>query len=152
MAGAPPLEIRIDRDGAWRAGVGLLVGLSCAAMLAWWMAQSAPAPLWADAVAVAACIGAFACGIGLVRGRPVCALRWDRQQWWFARSASDARSGDLGVAIDLGAWMLLRFVPQGGRVWRDAIWIPVQRRGLEAGWHGLRCAVHASRSHESPPA
>ena len=150
MAGAPPLEIRIDRHGAWQAVVGLLVALSCAAMLAWWIAQPAPAPRWVDAVAVAACLGALACGAGLVRARPGCTLRWDRQRWWFARPAKDARSGDLGVAIDLGAWMLLRFVPHDGRAWRDAIWIPVQRRGLEAGWHGLRCAVHAPRSSASP--
>jgi hypothetical protein len=49
----------------------------------------------------------------------------------------------VAVAIDLGGWMLLRFVPGagGGR----ARWIALQRHGLEPQWHALRCAVYAPR-------
>jgi hypothetical protein len=70
-------------------------------------------------------------------------LRWDGQAWYLGDATSDAVPGELGVMLDLGAWMLLRFKPlPSGKV----VWLPVQRRGLEAEWHALRCAVYASRS------
>jgi hypothetical protein len=150
MAGAPPLQVRIESHGAWTVGVGLLVALSCALVLAWWAIQPVPAPGWAGAVALAACLGSVALGVASMR-RTECVLHWDGRQWSLALGAADAESGDLGAAIDLGAWMLLRFVPGGRRGWRAARWIPVQRRGLEASWHALRCTVYASRSREAAP-
>jgi hypothetical protein len=71
---------------------------------------------------------------------PAQSLRWDGQVWRL-----DAVPGELTVAVDIGPWMLLRFTPGAGSRTR---WLPVQRRGLEAQWHALRCAVYAPR----PPA
>jgi hypothetical protein len=48
------------------------------------------------------------------------------------------------VAIDLGSWMLLRFVAELPRM--RTTWIPVQRDRVEGDWHALRCAVHARRA------
>jgi hypothetical protein len=53
--------------------------------------------------------------------------------------------GELQVAIDLGAWMLLHFVPDVGHRACSVSWLPVQRRGLESQWHALRCAVYSPR-------
>jgi hypothetical protein len=38
--------------------------------------------------------------------------------------------------------MLLRFTPDAPA---RMTWLPVQRRGLEAQWHALRCAVYSPR-------
>jgi hypothetical protein len=149
MTGAPPLAVRIDRRGAWQAGVGLLGGLAIAALLGWWLARPAPAPGWVTALALAGCVGAAACAASLLRVGAAVGLRWDARQWWHACGAREPVAGELGVAIDLGDWMLLRFVPLGGSAWLAARWIPVQRRGLESVWHALRCAVHAQRPDES---
>jgi len=149
MAGAPPIELRIDRRSHWQTAVCLLVALGCAAMLGWWLAQPVQAPAWTAAVALAACAAAAACGVGLMRLGAVVGLRWDGQQWWQARGSREPVAGAIGVAIDLGDWMLLRFVPLGASPWFAAAWLPVQRRGLEGAWHALRCAVHAPRQPES---
>jgi len=59
--------------------------------------------------------------------------------WSYAPDAGLRRCGTLEVAMDLGAFLLLRLVDER----RRSAWLPVQRRGLEAQWHGLRCAVYA---------
>jgi hypothetical protein len=55
------------------------------------------------------------------------------------------------VAIDLGGWLLLRFYAEpvrraagdAMRRGRTPAWIAVQRRGLEADWHAIRCTVYS---------
>jgi hypothetical protein len=78
-------------------------------------------------------------------------LRWDTRQWHLGPASTtgdEPHSGRLAVAIDLGAWMLLRFQPDGAAGKRRSIWLPVQRRGLETQWHALRCAVYSARPAE----
>ena len=73
-------------------------------------------------------------------------LRWTGSSWVLRRhleSASGERVGTLAVALDLGNWMLLRFVDEQLPV--PTTWLPVQRGGPDADWHALRCAVHAPR-------
>jgi hypothetical protein len=53
--------------------------------------------------------------------------------------------GELRVLIDLGIWMLLRFVPAAGDHSARTAWLPVQRSGLQDAWHALRCAVYSPR-------
>ena len=81
---------------------------------------------------------------------PPRALRRDRQHGHLACDSAAEQTGELAVAIDLGAWMLVRFAPEsaaGGpsRRWRPA-WIALQRRGLEAHWPTLRCALYSARA------
>ena len=149
MAGAPPLVLRIDRRGVWQTGVGLLVALACAAMFIWWLLRPEPPTGGVTAIAVAGALVAAACGAGLLRFGAAVGLRWDGRQWWHARGSRAPVAGELGVAIDLGDWMLLRFVPSGASPWFGAHWVPVQREAHEDAWHTLRCAVHAPRPHES---
>ena len=41
--------------------------------------------------------------------------------------------------------MLLQFRAHDRSHSPRMIWLPVQRRGLEPQWHGLRCAVYSPR-------
>jgi hypothetical protein len=93
-------------------------------------------------------LAALASGVGLCFV-PQRTLRWDRQQWWVASGAGPEQAGELSLAIDLGGWLLLRFQPEPSvrdrRARRRPEWIALQRRGLEADWHVLRCTIYASR-------
>jgi hypothetical protein len=82
--------------------------------------------------------------------QPAVRLRWDGSAWAAAPAADPAaeRPGRLDVAIDLGSFLLLRFVPAGETGPAAARWIPVGRAGLEHEWHAFRCAVHSP----APPA
>jgi hypothetical protein len=142
MRAAPAFQVSLQRFGVWRVGVGVLAALALAVMLGWLGSQQHPvgASVWALTVlgAAAALLPAWMA----LHQRPI-DLRWDGQAWHLGDAASDAVPGELGVLLDLGAWMLLRFKPlPSGKI----VWLPVQRRGLEAAWHALRCAVYASRS------
>ena len=155
MRSAPPLQLSVNRYGVWRAVVLLLVASAGAAMLAWWWAQPVPVPQWASVVAAAGVLVSAASAAGLWR-TPRTTLRWERQRWWVTREGLAERAGDLAVAIDLGGWILLRFVPEGaptGLAWRcPPMWIALQRRGLEAQWHTLRCALYCARPALEPGA
>jgi hypothetical protein len=148
MRCAAPLQLSVRRYDLWRAAAALLATSACAAMLAWWWAQPVPAPRWASATAATAALLSLACLAGLWRMHAL-TLRWDRERWLVGWDGADERPGELAVAIDLGGWMLLRFVPAGTGAgparYRRALWIALQRCGLEAQWHALRCAVYMAR-------
>jgi hypothetical protein len=58
-------------------------------------------------------------------------------------------TGDARVALDLGGWMLLRFIVDGSPG-RRPIWLAVGRGSATGGaWHALRCALYAPRA--APP-
>lgn len=145
MRAAPPLEINVVRFGVWRAGTLGLAVTVWAALAIWWWAHPAPASASVSVLAALGMLGAAAGALPSFRTRPF-TLRRSAGQWQLAfmhDSPGPAMTGDLFVALDLGAWMLLRFIPDaiGGR----ARWIAVQRHGLEPQWHALRCAVYAPR-------
>lgn len=140
MHAAPSVEIVVARFGVWRVATLLLAALVIGAMSLWWSAHLAPRPAWLSA---AAALGVIVAVIGAATTMAPLVLRASGGQWQLARNAEPAVSGEVMVALDLGAWMLLRFTPGAG-VGR-ARWIAVQRRGLEPQWHALRCAVYAPR-------
>ena len=151
MRALPAFQVTLSRFGVWRFCVWALAAGAALALAAW--AHSRPTPPGAALyIAVAAAISLVLGLAGWLGCVPPTTLRWDGQVWWLARAAADdsdsspARRGELLIAIDLGPWMLLRFTPDavGRRPWA-VIWLPAQRRGLEADWHGLRCALHAPR-------
>jgi hypothetical protein len=75
-------------------------------------------------------------------------LHWDSRCWhWRPADDPGARpaAGTLAVALDLGPWMLLRLDALEPSKAARRTWLPVQRRGLEAHWHALRCAVYCAR-------
>jgi hypothetical protein len=141
MRCAAPLELSVNRYELWHAMVLLLATGACAALFAWWWAQPQPTPRWASATAALGALISLVCLAGLWR-KPALTLRWDSRRWLMAREDGAEQAGELAVAIDLGAWMLLRFVPAGRR---SASWIALQRCGLEGQWHALRCAVYTAQ-------
>ena len=143
MRGAPPVEIRVSRQGRWRAFVVALVALT-AASIGLWLAS---AEIGAGSKAIIAVSTVLAGAGALSTTAPFdLSLRWTGSSWALSRGAaqqSEPLAGAVTVAIDLGGWMLLRFVgelPRG-----RTTWIPVQRGSMEGDWHALRCAVHAQR-------
>jgi hypothetical protein len=151
MRAAPPLAFTVRRFGAWRAALVALGLGDAAAMAAWWHRLEEPAG-WAGLVLAAALACALLPLVQAWRLHPL-ALRWDGTCWHVdpARAVSGApRTGRLAVALDLGTWMLLRFVvepPASPAVQPPravaATWIALQRRGLETEWHAIRCTVYS---------
>ncbi len=139
MRASPACQVSLQRFGAWRMAVCSLALTGVAALAGWLLGRESPVSAGWMMLVTAVALTMLALAVSLWRV-PAQSLRWDGQAWQL-----DAIPGGLSVAIDLGPWMLLRFMPKaGGR----ARWLPVQRCGLEAQWHALRCAVYAPR----PPA
>ena len=139
MRGAPPVEVRVRRQGSWQAFVVVLVA-STAGTIGVWLATSEAG----IALKVALALATVAVGLGaLSTAAPLdITLRWTGATWVLRRQpASDEHVGTVTVALDLGNWMLLRFIGEPPRA--RAIWLPVQRGALDGDWHALRCAVHA---------
>ena len=142
MRAAPAFQVSLQRFGVWRAAVGTLAAVVAATLTAWLLTGEAPLGAAAGFGAAAALAALVALTASLLRLAP-CDLRWDGDVWHLGRVGSEPSPGALQVAVDLGHWMLLRFIPaRPGR----AVWLPVQRPGLESHWHALRCSVYAPRT------
>jgi hypothetical protein len=135
-------EVRLRRFAVWQTAVGVVAALAVAAVAAWAVAMfdaqspAARAFVVGFATVLAAATIAAALSLARVQGG-VLALR--EGAWTFTPNVGPLRSGALEVAIDFGAFLLLRL----GTRRRTSVWLPVQRRGLEAEWHALRCAVYS---------
>ena len=143
MRAAPAFQVSLRRFGVWRGAVLALAALAMATMAAWLFTHERPIEIvaWAATTASIAAIGGLAAWA--VRVPPI-ELSWDGQAWFVGRASNQPAPGDLRVAIDLGRWMLLRFTPAVSTGAR-AVWVPVQRLGLESQWHALRCSVYSPR-------
>ena len=155
MRASPTFQCVLNRFGVWRAAVAAVASTGVVVLLAWLATRSEPTPPLGLAAWVGAMFAVPALAASLMRV-PSVAVRWDGQQWWLARLARpsraagaaqvDAVAGEIDVALDFGGWMLLRFRPVVvARRERLPQWLPVQRQGLEAHWHALRCAVYSPR-------
>lgn len=148
MRASPAFHVVIDRFGQWRAAVLAVCAIASGAWLAWMVSmQQVFDTTMTVALAIAGLVP-IVLAASLARRSPL-SLRWDTQRWQLGPAASRGEepwSGRVDVAIDLGRWMLLRFVHEHtARRWRRMDWIPVQRTGMESSWHALRCAVYSSR-------
>ena len=147
MRASPAFEVSLHRFGVWRSAVLLLAALGVAAITAWLITRERPIGLAAMIAAAFAVAVSMGWAVSLLHV-PAVGLRWDGQFWHLVAVVAmpdEATPGDLRVVIDLGPWMLLRFsAAEPARRW-SAIWLPVQRRGLETQWHALRCAVYSPR-------
>ena len=144
MRACPPIEVRLHHDGQWRGFVLTVLASNCAVVATWLFTAEADVALKASVVVAALIASVAALPLALRSDRT---LRWTGQRWQLidaGRDRAPAQDGEMSVALDLGSWMLLRFTASGVSP-SVVIWLPVQRRGLEAGWHGLRCALYASR-------
>ena len=153
MRAAPAVSLTIRPSAAWRAALAVLAAAAVVSTVLWaWRRGDVVSGAAAAAVAVLALQTLRA-----ARRRPAFGLRWDGQSWWLAEPDAPAhrgepRQGEVELALDLGAWLLLSFRPQvSGRAARRR-WLPLQRAGLEADWHALRCALYSPRPAAEPTA
>ena len=148
MRAAPAFQVSLRRFGVWRLGVLSFAALGLCSVSAWVLAreQSAGFQFWMALLASVVIV--LALTMSLLRLPPV-NLRWDGLSWHLGAPnvrAIDMVAGDLQAVIDLGPWMLLRFVAANpGPRHSAAHWLPVQRGGLEGQWHALRCSVYSPR-------
>ncbi|MFL6699331.1 MAG: hypothetical protein ACJ8GJ_19370 [Vitreoscilla sp.] len=156
MRAPPPVEFTSVPGRAWRAALSLLVGASVAAPLAWALpylaaldGQSGAGALGSPAVQAAVALSVAAITVGacwLAQGRSTAiqrTLRWDGQEWVLA-AGDDVHSAERGGAtlmLDLGPWMLVRFLPHMGMGSRIATWLPLSAAGEAARWAALRGAL-----------
>ena len=155
MRASPAFQCVLNRFGVWRAAIVAVASTCVVVLLAWLATSSEPAPPLGLAAWIGAMLAVPAMAASLLRV-PAVTLHWDGQQWWLARPARSSRAaaaaqidavcGEIDVALDFGGWMLLRFRPISAlRRERAVQWLPAQRRGLEAHWHTLRCALYSPR-------
>jgi len=144
-------EVRLRRFTLWRAAVAVLALAAIAAVSGWaWStgsARDADGAAWASAIAIALALATVVVARSLAR---VVAgvLAFRDGCWTFVTDSGRTVAGPLTVALDWGAFVLLRI--DGGA--RARLWLPVQRRGLEGDWHALRCALYAPPRAERAPA
>ena len=135
-------ELRLSRFGVWRVAVWLVAGAAIAAVAAWAVALFDSQPESGRALVMAVAVGLALATIGLalslarVEGG---LLTCSDGVWTFVTDNGARSTGTLEVAMDLGAFLLLRLVERR----RTLAWLPTQRRGVESQWHALRCAVYS---------
>ena len=144
MHGSPSCTITVTRFAAWRVAVAAVLLAALASLGAWLLGSPLGADAWVRAAVGAAALVSVGLAASLWRQPPV-RLRWDGVAWAMASAADlgTERSGRLEVAIDLGSFLLLRFLPPAGAAGGAVRWIPAGRVGLEGDWHAFRCAVHS---------
>jgi hypothetical protein len=134
MRTAPPVSVHCTGGAFWRGVQTLLPALATAAFGAWvaghsqWSVGTTAAVVWL----LSALVAVLAWRAAAPR---VATLNWDGQEW-----TVDEMAGQLLVMMDLGPWLLLRWMPaQRGRT----RWLAVSASEAGAAWHGLRAALYA---------
>jgi len=156
MHASPPFQMTVRRFGIWRAALVLLAGAVALVLGVWAREARVFAPVW-----VWLSLGWFIlCTLTLLlhawRLEPM-SLRWDTQHWYLGTQATTGHeplAGRMTVAMDLGFWVLLHFVPDAAGGLHRKTWLPVQRHGHEAAWHAFRATVYCARplaSHTATP-
>jgi hypothetical protein len=149
MHAPPPYTITLRCFDRWKIGCSALVMMSLAVVSFWsWVAFS-PYPVGCVAGALLWGLASFALLVHAQRLSPQ-RLRWDGQGWRWSSElhpVAEGMPGSLSVALDLGTWMLLRFILDDTR---KTLWLPVQHRGHESTWYGLRATIYCARPHAPP--
>jgi hypothetical protein len=149
MRAAPAVAIDLYPSAAWR-GVLALLAAAALAVSAVWALERADAVGGVTAALVA---GLGAAVLVWAWQPPPRRLRWDGQGWWLVPAQGAEQPGSVLVALDLGGWLLLQFRPAPAPpVLRRGTWLALQRRGLDADWHALRCALYSPRPAAPSPA
>ncbi len=151
MHAPPPFQITVCRFGVWRVACAGLAVVTWAVTAGWAMSVIQVHPAWLALSVTLLALGSIGLLLQVWHLAPT-SLRWDGQFWHAGPEATkgqEPQSGRLVVALDLGAWMLLRFVAAGAK---RGTWLPVQRRGHELAWHGLRATVYCARPVSLPTA
>ncbi|MEP7301993.1 MAG: hypothetical protein ABI699_10730 [Caldimonas sp.] len=154
MRGSPCCAVTVARFEAWRGAIFLVAAASLASLAVWLATSALSDGAWTRAAIAMAAAVVVALSVSLLR-RPALVLRWNGFEWSVQAAGPGApppASGQMEVALDLGSFLLLRFVAQAGANRAAPRWIPVGRRGLEREWHAFRCAVYSPRPAAGPSA
>jgi hypothetical protein len=155
MRTARALSVTIERFDRWRLGAFSLGAPALACAWTW-------AFLRLGALETLAALACTAVTLEVLRyesRRASLCLQFDGAEWqWWVPESGDAapRSGQVQVCIDLGTWIMLRFVESEPSAFpvlpprRRSMFIPIQRRGHEQCWHALRCAVYSPATSAEP--
>jgi hypothetical protein len=142
-------EVRLRRFEVWRSAVVAVAFVAVAVVAAWaWSiaaTRSGDDVVWIYAVAAVLAAGTIVAAASLAR-TPAGVLACGDGGWSFARDSQATVEGRLTVALDWGAFLLLRIDSGSGA----RLWVPVQRRGLERDWHALRCALYSPPASAAP--
>ena len=158
MRAPPPVDYPSALTRTWRTLLSLVVGASLASLMAWALPYVAAqgkgrqAAVLLDALADPVLQAVLALGVGGVVGAVVWlswksgsaserTLRWDGQDWVLRHLHGDGpdERGDAALMLDLGPWMLVRFLPGAGT--GSATWLPLAAGLDRARWAALRGAL-----------
>ena len=147
MRTAPAVHLSLEADTPWRVGLCLLCAAAAAAPLAWSM-------LWLRMPPGAALGGGVAVALGTAGmlwqrlDHGTVALAWDGAQWWLqGRGDVQPHAGRMQLMIDLGTWVLLRFMPAPAPAAQPGArghWLALSQTRHRPHWHALRCALHGA--------
>ena len=152
MRAAPPARALSRSAGPWQA-IQACLGVASAAVATYWAGAhlGLPGPgLMLASVVIAA-------GAGIVAGRwpadEPAWLAWDGVAWSLQPQGGEALPGQPALMLDLGHWMLVRFVfvPTTAGTRPTVRWLPLSRRDAGGAWPALRVAVHHHRTAAHPP-
>jgi hypothetical protein len=133
MRDAPPVQALSCSAGHWRLFQQVLAALAVAVTVAW-----TGALLGAEGAALAGAALALGLAAAWWVGRRLAyqsrQLDWDGVAW---QLRPEGLAGQVALMIDLGDWMLVRFLP-------GAHWLPLSRRDAATDWQALRVALHAA--------
>lgn len=141
------VQVSIRDFSVWHVGVVVLTGSVVAALGAWWLQATRAHNDTIAWLALSLAIAAVGLGVSLWRIRPA-TLRFDGSSWllWDGdHENSQPIAGDVHVSVDLGVWLLLRFVSPMRALGARTRWLPVQPGASKHQWHALRCAIYSSR-------
>jgi hypothetical protein len=137
---APPVRVSLGRSVGWIVFLSLCVGGAVANFSAWVLLHRQAS------IALALALGLLAAVLTAWRmhgSHSPSELNWNGAEWQWR-----GMSGQAQVALDLDAWMLLRFDPVQGR----RCWIVASRQSVIGPWPALRAALYARRPADPLPA
>ena len=152
MRAASPLSVTIERFGVWNGFLGCLAALLCLCCGAWFALSRDGGMPWKLALLAFIASGSLLGLLTSARCAPV-VLRWDSRRWYSSHGVgADRESGPwrVRVLLDLGGFMLLRLEADDSAIPLKPLWLPLQRHGLRAHWHDLRCALHMRSGAPAP--
>jgi len=154
MRASPAFQVNLQRFAFWRSAVAVLAFMALVCTLAWSASDTSPRPVSVWLLVNFVAIVLVWAAVSASRTDAL-SLRWDTLNWRLGPISSVGEEplvGRLTVVMDLGFWMLIRFVQTEPAIrhfgLRPQRCIAAQRRGMESTWHAFRCAVHASRPAE----
>ena len=143
MRAASTLQVTLREFSAWHGALAALTTSVVIVLTAWALHPGRPQSssmllLAGAAIAVALHLAAVLWRVPAVR------LGWNGESWQLKLAQAELAeplAGRLEVRLDLGNWMLLRFVPDPESADQPAIWLPVQRGAPDLNWHELRSVI-----------